>query len=179
MWEQKLCNNKCWLDQGTDILFVLTDHAQPYYAYTHIPIAIALVQTPLTRSFLKLIHSHSQRSLELALGGLSVPLPELHPSTPSIQSKHSNPELLFQIKPGLSLFFSISLCIFFLFYLYSGTFQRILVMIRSNKSKDCYVLYILLVLRGDLSDEGPRGPPQGGDKSPAADLPYRVCSSRH
>lgn len=77
-----------------------------------------------------------------------------------------------QTRPvSLFLFFFISLCIFFLFYLYSGTFQRILVMIRSNKSKDCYVLYILLVLRGDLSDEGPRGPPQGGDKSPEADLP--------
>lgn len=47
-------------------------------------------------------------------------------------------------------------------------------MIRSNKSKDCYVLYILLVLRGDLSDDGPMGPPQGGDKSAEADLPYRV-----
>lgn len=138
-------------------LFLLTDHTQPYYVCIHIPIASALVQTPLTRSFLKLIQSLPEETW--ARSGRSLPLPALHPSIPSIQSKHSNPKL--QIKPALPLFFSsLSLCIFFLFYLYSGTFQRILVMIRSNKSNDCYVLYILLVLRGDLSDDGPLGPPQ-------------------
>lgn len=62
----------------------------------------------------------------------------------------------------------------FLFYLYSTTFQRILVMIESNESKDCYVFCILLVLRGDLSD-GPLGPQKGGDKNAEVDLPYRVC----
>lgn len=51
-------------------------------------------------------------------------------------------------------------------------------MIGSNKNSDCYVLYILLVLRGYLSD-GPLGPPQRGDKITEVDLPYRVWSSSH
>ncbi len=99
--------------------------------------------------------------------------PLLHPSNQNTAIQNSCTRL-----NQACLFFSLSPCIFFSFYLYSGTFQRILVMIGSNKNNDCYVLYILPVLRGYLSD-GPLGPPQRGDKSTEVDLPYRVCSSSH
>lgn len=122
MRELNRCGIKCLLNLGKD---VLSDHTQPCYSYTYIFIAAALVQTLLTRSFLILIHSHSQRSLELALGGLSMPLPALHPTTPSIQSKHSNPELLHQIKPGLSLFFTFSVHFFLVLFIFGDIPENI------------------------------------------------------